>query len=113
MAKPVIEYEPDAFHQLFNSDGMRSLLLELGNQVRTEAEATAQDAQKGPGGTISGYAEAGFEVVYEERGDRPRVKVVSRADGKTALKVLFYTQKRDGVDHLRRALYKFTKRGSR
>ena len=89
------------------------MLLEMGNQVKNEAEATAQDAQRGPGGTISGYAEAGFEVIYEERGERPRVKVVSRADGKTALAVLFYTLKRDGVDHLRRSLYKFTKRGSR
>lgn len=96
---------------MMNDASMKALLMEIGNQVAGEAEATAQEAQKGPGGEISGYAEAGFEVVFEERNRRPRVKVISLADGETAMKAHFYTQKRDGVGHLRRALYKFTRRG--
>lgn len=86
--------------------------MQIGSQVAAEAQATAQDAQKGPGGTISGYAEAGFDVVWEPRGGkRPRVVIKSNASPETALRVLFYTQKKWGVAHLRRALYKYTTRG--
>lgn len=91
---------------------IRDVLVSTAQEVASEAQATAQSAQKGPGGRISGYAEAGFSVVYESRGaKRPRVNVVSNADPMTALAAHFYTHRRDGVGHLRAALYKFTKRG--
>lgn len=90
---------------------VRDLLVEVGQKVATEAQSTASDAEKGPGGRLTGYAEAGFAVEWESRGGRPRVNVVSRADPQTALGVMFSTQKRWGIAHLRRALYKFTTRG--
>lgn len=97
---------------LMNSAEVRSILLEVGNQVKAEAEATAQDAQRGPGGELSGYAEAGFEVQYGPRGGRNVVKVVSLADPVMFTRVHFYSMKRYGVSHLRAALYKFTRRGA-
>jgi hypothetical protein len=91
---------------------IRDLLVGVAKNVAQEAQSTAQSAQEGPGGTIYGYAEAGFSVVYEGRGGkRPRVNVVANADPKMALAAYFHTLKRDGVDHLRAALYKFTNRG--
>jgi translation elongation factor EF-Ts len=91
---------------------IRDLMVGVAQDVAAEAQATAQSAQEGPGGTIDGYAEAGFSVVYESRGlKRPRVNVVANADEKMALAAYFHTLKRDGVDHLRAALYKFTTRG--
>lgn len=97
---------------LSTEPGIRNLLMDTAKQVAGEAQATAQSAQEGPGGTIYGYAEAGFSVQYESRGNgRPRVNIVSNADPKMALAAYFHTLKRDGVDHLRAALYKFTTRG--
>ncbi len=91
---------------------IRDELVGVARLVAAEAQSTAQSAQNGPGGTIDGYAEAGFSVVWEGRGGRrPRVNVVSNADINMSLRAMFYTMKRDGVDHLRAALYKFTKRG--
>jgi hypothetical protein len=91
---------------------IRDELVGVANLVAAEAKSTAQSAQNGPGGTIAGYAEAGFSVVWEARGGkRPRVNVVANADPNMSLRAYFYTMKRDGVDHLRAALYKFTKRG--
>lgn len=97
---------------LNNNPSVKALFTDLGNEVAAEAQATADDAQKGAGGKISGYAEAGFSVAFERRTGRPRVTVTSNADPETFLRAYFYTQKRDGVAHLRRALYKFTKRGA-
>lgn len=91
---------------------VRDLLVRSAQAVAANASATADSAQKGPGGTISGYAEAGFAVEWQARGGkRPRVNVRSLADAKTAMAVHFYTQKRDGVAHLRAALYQETYRG--
>ncbi len=90
---------------------IRNLLMETAYDVAAEAQATADYAQLGPEGRLTGYAEAGFSVIYEPRGTVPRVLVQSNADGDTATRVHFYTQKRDGVGHLRAALYKFTLRG--
>ena len=95
-----------------NDTKMDSLLFGVGQQVQAEAEATAPDAQRGPGGTIAGYAEAGFFVGIEDSGDRPICIVASRAEPEVAWAAHFYTTKRDGVGHLRRALYKFTRRGA-
>lgn len=91
---------------------IRDLLMDVAGKVKRNAESTAQSAQNGPGGRIDGYAEAGFQVVWEARGGkRPRVLIKSLADIQTALQAHFYTQKRDGVAHLRAALYKETRRG--
>ena len=91
---------------------MDEMLFGVGQQVASQAEATAQDAQRGPGGTISGYAEAGFFVGIMESGDRPICIVSSKADSDTAWAAHFFTTKRNGVGHLRAALYKFTTRGA-
>ena len=96
---------------LSENKDIRDLLVEVGHKVAAEAQATASDAEKGPGGRLTGYAEAGFAVEWESRGGRPRVNIVSKADPQTALGVMFSTQKRWGIAHLRRALYKFTTRG--
>lgn len=97
---------------LEENPAIRAKLLGVANGVAAEAQATADSAQKGSGGRIDGYAEAGFAVQWEARGGkRPRVNVVSKADSKTAMAAHFHTQKRDGIAHLRAALYKFTRRG--
>ena len=91
---------------------IRDLLVSTAQNVASEAQATAQSAQEGPGGTIYGYAEAGFSVEWDARGGkRPRVNVISNATPKMAMAAYFHTMKRDGIDHLRAALYKFTNRG--
>lgn len=91
---------------------VRDMLIRTAQAVAADAGATAQEAQKGPEGDLTGYAEAGFAVEWEARGGkRPRVNIRSLADIKTAMAVHFYTQKRDGVAHLRAALYRNTYRG--
>lgn len=90
---------------------VRDLMVDLGKEVAAEAQSTASDAEKGPGGTIDGYADAGFSVDWVAVKKRPQVRVTSNADSETATRVYFSTQKRWGVTHLRRALYKFTTRG--
>jgi hypothetical protein len=85
---------------------VRDLLVSTAQAVASEAQATASDAENGPGGTITGYASAGFSVEWESRGGkRPRVNIVSNADPETTTRAHFYTQRRDGVAHLRAALY--------
>lgn len=108
----VIVHEEGIAAFLEENPAVKAQLMGVAGSVAAEAQATADSAQKGPGGRIDGYAEAGFSVEWEARGGkRPRVNVVSNADPKTALAVHFYTQKRDGVAHLRAALYRFTRRG--
>jgi hypothetical protein len=107
-----IEFNPAGISQLMRDSSMDTLLMDVANQVKAEAETTAQNAQRGPGGTIAGYSEAGFSVEISERGDRPVAIVRSNADGQTAMAAHFYTTKRNGVGHLRAALYKFTHRGA-
>mgnify|MGYP006946326448 CR=1 FL=1 len=85
---------------------IRDLLVKTGQAVAANAQATASAAEKGPGGNLTGYADAGFSVEWDNPGNkRPRVNVRSNADGELATRVHFYTQKRDGVGHLRKALY--------
>ena len=106
-----VKFNRSGVRELLRDPKLEMILFDVGREVQMEAEATAQDAQKGPGGTISGYAEAGFFVGIENGGNRPICIVASRADSETAWAAHFYTTKRDGVGHLRRALYKFTRRG--
>lgn len=99
-----------AFLQMNKS--VRDMLVKTAQDVADEAQKTASAAENGPGGTIDGYASAGFAVEWEARGGkRPRVNVRSQADPEIATAVHFYTQKRDGVAHLRAALYSKTLRG--
>lgn len=113
MAKVKVVIHEDGISQFLRENKpVRDLLMHTAAQVAAEAESTAQSAQEGPGGTIYGYAEAGFSTQWEQRGGkRPRVNIVSHADPYMALAAYFHTLKRDGVDHLRAALYKFTSRG--
>lgn len=113
MAKVQIQKNQAGFTKLLQSAEMRAGLMRQGEKVLAEAQATADAAQKGTGGKITGYAEAGFSIEYETRGKRPRVVVKSNnTDPITLERVYWFTQKRDGVAHLRAALYKFfPKRG--
>lgn len=89
---------------------VRDLLVGTASAVAQEAQATASSAEEGSGGRIDGYADAGFTVQWQSRGGiRPRVNVVSNAPIDTFLAAYFHTLKRDGVDHLRAALRKFTR----
>ena len=107
-----IVFEKNAIDQIAQESGIKKMMMNLGEQVIGEAEATASDAQNGAGGTLYGYAEAGFDLQWDSRGGkRPQVVVKSNADPEMALRVGFHSQKKWGVSHLRRALYKFTKRG--
>lgn len=104
-----VDVHPEGLVDLLRSSPeIRSLLAGEASKVKAAADATAQEAQNGPGGTLSGYAEAGFSVVWEMRGRRPRILITSNADPEMALRVHFYTQKRDGISHLRAALRSIT-----
>lgn len=113
MAKVKVKIHEEGLSALLEDNpAIKAQLLGVANGVAREAQATADSAQEGSGGRISGYAEAGFSVEWQARGGkRPRVNVVSNADPKTALAAHFHTQKRDGIAHLRAALYRFTRRG--
>jgi len=112
MAKVRIETHDAAFRDFLKSDDMYKALKDTAEKVQAEAASTASDAEKGSGGRIDGYASAGFSIVKHVGGSRVSARIVSNADSETFLKAFFYTAKRDGVAHLRRALYKFTKRGA-
>lgn len=109
MARIRIDYNREAIGDLLNMPEMRQLLLSIGENVRAEAQATADAAQNGSGGTIDGYAQAGFSIELVDRGQRPRVDIRSNADPATFLAAHFYTQRKNGIGHLRAALYKFTR----
>lgn len=113
MASTKVVFDEAAFTALVNENKyIRDALVHTAQAVAGQAAATANSAQNGTGGRLTGYAEAGFRVEYQARGGkRPRVNIISNADPETALAAHFYTQKRDGVGHLRAALYKLTTRG--
>lgn len=111
MAKVKIEIHDNAFRDLLKSNEIYKAIEPVAEKVLNEAIATASDAEKGPGGRIDGYASAGFTLKKHTGGTRVEARVESNADSETFLRAFFYTVKRDGVPHLRRALYKFTRRG--
>lgn len=113
MAKVRIVFDEQGLADLVSRNKyIRDELVSAAQKVQSEAQATASDAENGGGGTIDGYASAGFSVVYEGRGGkRPRVNIVSNADGETAMAAHFNSQRKNGVGHLRAALYKITYRG--
>lgn len=93
---------------LKDSKEVKKMLTNIGDKVAREAKRTASDAENGAGGTITGYKSAGFKVEYDTSGKIPVVKVVSNADGETATAAQFNSQRKNGIAHLRAALYKFT-----
>lgn len=105
MANVRIEIDNGALTELLiKNPYIREAMMSTANAVKSAAEATAQSAQNGPDGSLNGYAEAGFDVSWQSRGKRPRILITSLADPLMALRVHFYTQKRDGIAHLRKAL---------
>lgn len=116
MAKFVVKgvfIDPKGIEEFITDNpDFKDTMMGIAKDVATEAQNTADSAQNGPEGDLTTYASSGFTVEWQKRGGkRPRVVVRSNADPQTALAVHFYTQKRDGVGHLRKALYKFTTRG--
>lgn len=102
-----VQIDNGAVTEFINKNkAVRDVMAGVARSVQAAAEATAQDAQNGPDGTLYGYAEAGFDVVFESGSGRrrPRFLIISRADPDMFLRVYFYTQKRDGITHLRKAL---------
>ena len=90
--------------ELLNEAAVKNQILNVANDVKAKAVSTAAEAENGPGGTIDGYSQAGFRVEWNtER--KPQARVYSNANPETFMKVYWYTQKRDGVTHLRAALY--------
>lgn len=113
MAKVRIQFDEGAFAEFIaRNKYIRDALVYTAQDVAAEAQATASDAENGAGGRIDGYASAGFSVDFESRGNkRPRVNIKSNADGDTAMAAHFNSQRKNGVGHLRAALFKFTGRG--
>lgn len=111
MARVKIVIDPDEVARVASEPEFKALLMAQAQKVANEAQATAQQAQGGPGGKLQGYAEAGFSVVWESRSRRPRVLIKSNASPEMALRVHLRTQKQWGIAHLRQALYKITNRG--
>lgn len=93
---------------LSESKEVKKLLMDVAKDVEGEARRTASDAENGSGGTITGYESAGFKTEYDTSGNIPVAKVVSNADGGTATAAHFNSQRKNGIGHLRAALYKFT-----
>lgn len=104
MARVKIVIHDEGLSDLLENPAVRQVLIGVAERVASAAESSAQEAQNGPGGRLEGYAEAGFKVKWQNRGKRPRVNITSLADPETAMRVHFYTQKRDGIAHLRKAL---------
>ena len=105
-----IKADKAEYRNLLQNKKLINHMVDIGKEVKDEAEKTASAAENGPGGTLDGYAAAGFDVIVEKgRNKRPKILVASYADEDLALRVLFYTQKRDGRAHLRAALRKVTK----
>jgi|TARA_R110000782_G_scaffold39135_1_gene91196 hypothetical protein len=114
MARGKVTVDPQAIRELLaDNKGLRDALASVANDVANVAVSTASAAENGPGGRLDGYAAAGFSVRFTNGGPgRPGFEVHSNADPMTAMAAHFHTQKRDGVAHLRAALYSQTSRGN-
>lgn len=100
-----IVIDPKAVQEVLRKEpGVKFTLQSVAAAVAAEAQRTAGDAENGAGGTIDGYASAGFSVQYEQRSRRPRVLIVSNADPDVALAAHFNSQRKNGIGHLRAAL---------
>jgi hypothetical protein len=109
MAKNV-EFDENAFYKFLKEDkSLNNFMAEQANKVLNEAKRTASDAENGAGGTIDGYASAGFRLEVESGKKYNEYKIISNAKPKIALAALFHSQRKNGIAHLRAALYKFTR----
>jgi hypothetical protein len=105
VGKKVIIHEDGLAELMAENPELRGVLWQVGNKVAAAAASTASAAEKGPGGRITGYADAGFSVEWHKGNPgRPGVRIVANADMKTVMAVYWYTQKRDGETHMRAAL---------
>ena len=109
MAK--IVFEKAGVRGVLYAPGVKGVVMTVAAAVKAEAESTASDAEKGEGGSLTGYSAAGFSADWEQRSKRPRATVRSNLNDGTQWCVHFSTIRRWGVAHLRRALYKQTTRG--
>lgn len=110
----VVVHEKGISDFLQMNKGVRDQMVSVANMVKSEAEATASDAEEGPGGRISGYADAGFEVQWESRGGkRPRVLIVVKADKKTFLAAHFHYLLKTGYGHMAAAIYSVSRSGGK
>lgn len=100
-----------ALAEILSEPGIRGVVMGVAAEVKKSAESTASDAEKGEGGTLTGYASAGFSAEWQQRGKRPRGIVRSNLNNGIQWRVHFSTIQRWGVAHLRQALYKHTTRG--
>jgi hypothetical protein len=113
VAKVEIQIHKDGIADFVNNNPeIRNLLIGVGKEVQNVAIATASAAENGSGGTIDGYAAGGFEVDFVTGSKRPQVTVSSGASEEMMTRAYWHTQRRDGVTHLRAALYSQTNRGS-
>lgn len=108
MARVSIRLNSAGFRELLRDPDVLSVVRDVAENVAAEARATASEAENGAGGTIDGYAAAGFTVATDMNAKRPDVRVISNADLDTFLRAHFHSQRKHGVAHLRAALYKFT-----
>jgi hypothetical protein len=97
---------------MMKQPGIVLFIFDVAQQVQDEAIATASAAENGSGGTLDGYSSAGFFAGIMDGGNREVAIVSSKAEPEIAWAAHFHTIKRDGVGHLRAALYKFTRRGA-
>lgn len=108
MAKKGFEFDKKAFQDyILNDFKLNETLKNEAEKVASKARQTADDAENGPGGTISGYASAGFTVKVVKGSKRNEYRVVSNADPKISLAAHFNSQRKNGIGHLRAALYAF------
>jgi hypothetical protein len=106
MAK--FKFDERAFKSyITQSSDVDNAMRSVANDVANKARSTASDAENGSGGTISGYASAGFSVEVKKGTKRNEYRVVSNADPKISLAAHFNSQRKNGVGHLRAALYAF------
>ena len=112
MAKTKVVIDNEGIAEFLRlNPGVRMMMEAEAEKVKTIAQATASSAEEGSGGRIDGYASAGFDIQWVSRGKRPRIDIISNADPETATAAHFHTQWRDGVAHMRAALYGITFRG--
>lgn len=109
MARAKIVPDNAEYRKILTSKEVTDMLLELGRDMAAEMEKTANDAE---GPDIVGYASAGFTVAATPgRVGRAVVTVSSNAESEIFEQVYWKTLLNNGMDHMRRAARKFTRRG--
>lgn len=106
MAKTfTVKVHPEQIGRLLKANSaIADDLMRIGNEVLAKAEATASDAENGPGGTVDGYAAAGFGVYLMDHPNRLQVIVASHADEETSRGAHFNSARKNGIPHLPKAL---------